>query len=348
MGGYKKFKKSEPLFAFTKSFILCCFVVLTACSHKSITSQIAVPIKTENGKPKEVPDLGLQLTSWGDNFSPRLSPSENTLVYVSRQRPSHQQEQIYEIDVNNGKEKRLVFQYGQCLAPVYLDENEIIFSSSNDEIKESPALFLNKTETSPYPRTEIYILDKKEDLSRRLTHKPGFDGKPEVIDHKTKLFYYLSENKDKKLEIFRSGQKIFGKDNISIDDVDYSSLQKKWIWVENKKSIWASEQLFKNPQELNLPKGEYQQARWLPVQNKILISAKMEGAKFSQIYLYDIASKCLSPLTKNDTNLSEATSNLNETKMLFVAEIEGQRQVFIKAISFENNECLKSDEQKTN
>lgn len=111
------------------------------------------------------------------------SPQGDRLLFVSRGRPGHKQDQVYEKILATGAEKRITFQNGTTMHPRYHPiENLIIYSSSTDELKENPPLLKPLSESVsklPFPYQEpmdIYLHSLHALEITRLSEHAGFDG----------------------------------------------------------------------------------------------------------------------------------------------------------------------------
>lgn len=122
------------------------------------------------------------MVSEGESSQPSYSNFGNKLIFISRQRPGHQQAQVYERDLSSGRERRLTFQNGHLSWPrLHPQDRLLLYSSTTDELKENPPILQEpgKARKFPFPYTEpnelyLHNLDTLE--MTRLTKRPGFDG----------------------------------------------------------------------------------------------------------------------------------------------------------------------------
>ena len=149
--------------------------MLSGCSSSPVKPN-AVPLPESKDGRIEV------LVEDGESSQAVYSAKGDKLLFVSRKRPGHQQDQVYEKDLATGIERRLTFQNGNTFHPQYHPkENWILYSSSTDELKENPPLLRASQETLklPHPYTEpfeLYIHSLKEFDINRVTDHGGFDG----------------------------------------------------------------------------------------------------------------------------------------------------------------------------
>ena len=101
---------------------------------------------------------------------------------MSRKRPGHTQDQVYEKDLVSGVERRVTFQNGSTFQPHYhAKEPWIVYSSSTDELKENPPMLHPNSQLGklPYPYQEpmeVYTHSLRGFEIQRLTDHQGFDG----------------------------------------------------------------------------------------------------------------------------------------------------------------------------
>jgi Tol biopolymer transport system component len=144
-----------------------------------------------------------QITTVGNNDRAVYSYDGASIFFIASQRSGHDQPQAYQYFFANQRERRLTFQDGEIesIIPGFKG-NEIIYSSSTDEIKESPDFILKsmqKTQTASFdffgkslPRTEIYESDINGDKITRLTRSPGYDGDLGVRRNKNEFVFVSS------------------------------------------------------------------------------------------------------------------------------------------------------------
>lgn len=314
--------------------------------------------KTDNAISSDyfVQDGFKQITFLGENDSPRFSPEGRKLIFISRGRPRHQHPQVYEINLSLNTERRVTFNDGTDFSPSYMNEEEIMYASNTDEIKES--LFLNKQPPMEYPTTEIYQSDLFGNEIVRWTQYPGFDGYaafaasggPRIffsslrggilgimkLDLKDKQISFVNAEKDK--------QKLFP--NFQND---------RLVWIEkdlksNKTSIQFLNYARKKPAVETLKEeegAEYQDLFWRPGSASLFYSVRRKGDKVFNLEVYDFEKKCTQSLFKGKESLfqpvvsvptsfwniehpSQAPSRSSRTpKIAFVRAFQDKKQIYM-------------------
>jgi A/G-specific adenine glycosylase len=167
---------SKVLSLTQKGLVLLLFIAsatapLIGCSNKPVQAPAGQPgSPTQKKIPKDPALTFLNLP--GQQTSPQYSPSGEKLIYVSWDRSSHQNRQIYEYDLTLKKETRLTFQDGLAKSPSYWDENSYLYSSNTDEIKEN---FFSNKQVDQDDSSDIYLSEEFGEEIHRLTSRPGRD-----------------------------------------------------------------------------------------------------------------------------------------------------------------------------
>lgn len=147
---------------------------ICACAHRAPLESVMLP-PVEKVNETVLVDRGF--SSQG-----HVSPDGSHLIFVSAARPGHSHPQIYEKDLATGEEKRITFQNGATAYPRYHPrERRILYSSSTDELKESPPRLAGDAKPLKIPRPyeqpyEIYSHSLDGLNIDRLTDHLGFDG----------------------------------------------------------------------------------------------------------------------------------------------------------------------------
>jgi Tol biopolymer transport system component len=124
----------------------------------------------------------------GESSQPSYNTKGDKLLFVSRKRIGHKQDQVYEKDLSTGVEHRITFQNGSTFQPRYSPNGgTILYSSSTDELKENPPLLHPGSVPSklPYPYQEpmeIYVHSLHGLDIDRISLHPGFDGEAHFAD----------------------------------------------------------------------------------------------------------------------------------------------------------------------
>ncbi len=135
------------------------------------------------------------LVDAGQNSQAVYSPSGDRLIFVSAERPGHKQPQVYEKYLSTGAERRITFQNGSTFTPRYHPtDNQIVYSSSTDELKEDPPLLNPRPPDPKVPAyyqepVEIYLHNLSALLIVRITKHPGFDGEARFSNNGRELVW---------------------------------------------------------------------------------------------------------------------------------------------------------------
>ncbi len=298
--------------------------------------------------------LGVQLTKQGENKSPYLSEDGRKFLFVSQNRSTHKQPQIYFFDLDQLKERRITYQNGESRDPVFWgDSTKIAYASSTDELKEKPLFFTDpstaQSSDSQWPPTELYQSDIFGSEIQRLTKTSGFDGMLWPKGSKTLLYIRLNKDHTELFQINREGNSspLLRKANISLLSPRPSPNEKQALWIERQKGrqndnsakIMIGTQQYSQGKALVLPEGEIDSANWYDNQ-KIYLSFKFTNKKF-QIYTLDLKENCLSPLIEHDSNLTSTMISENKERVVFVSDATGRSQIYFKSLTAAANNCLK-------
>jgi Tol biopolymer transport system component len=134
-----------------------------------------------------------------------FSPDGEHFLFVSSNRASHKQAQIYEKDLNSGAEKRITFQNGSNSHPRYSPiEQKIIYASSTDELKESPPMLNPVAVVSKLPAPyqepmEVYVHSLAGFEIIRVTNHVGFDGEPRFSNNGHEVVWTQVQNQRTKI-----------------------------------------------------------------------------------------------------------------------------------------------------
>lgn len=200
----------------TRLDFLCGLMVVTAVlsttscqtAAKKEAAYIAPEVKTS--PLHSDPSLWKKaVTQVGQNESAVFSTGGDKILFISRDRLSHKQRQLYELDLTSKTERRLTFQDGEVLEAVYSPyDASIFYTSTTDEIKERPQLFFPDTKTQLWPLTELYHIRGDDELHERWTNSSGFDGFPFVgLDPNRVPTITISRRVGENLVLLRSGLK---------------------------------------------------------------------------------------------------------------------------------------------
>lgn len=300
--------------------------------------------------PKEVDYLKSKdasvFLSQGFNHGAVFSLDGEKIYYVSKNRLDHKNTQIHEYDLTMQRDRRVTFQDGEILSLVPLTNNQILYSSTTDEIKEQP--FVQDPETR-YPRSEIYHSDQFGDEITRLTILPGFDGemlyaplKKQMLFTSTRSgipglfwldlkldqvlpFQVHPENPQRSASLAPDGKTLF------------------WIEEDTKakvQNIVTSNIWGKNQRVVLSLKGEIKDVV-LNRKGDLVYSWTPEGSEFSQIDLLNADKGCPQTLLKNKLNFSEPRFSVkNPQLMIFRVSSQDKSQVYRWELPVDLGPCI--------
>ncbi len=326
--------------------LMALLAFVCSCSHKSVTENWITP---DYLLAKDVK----QATFLGDNDDPTFSPDGSRLLYSSKGRLSHKGAQIYELDLKKSKERRITFSDGDAFHPTYLSQDEIVYSSTTDEIKESP--LRNKTFDKEFPPSELYTSDRFGAHILRLTHQPGYDGEP----------HYASSGKSKHL-IFTSKrggltgifQLDFQKLPVSFVSVAKGK-EKRYpavspdssqvFWVE--KDLKTSEQKLVSlkmkgriPVTLKEKEGLYRDLIVAPRPPlRLFYSILRTGEKNYQLEVLNLEKQCTQVIFKGqDSLMSPSLSDAQPEQLAFTRQFQDKKQIYVVQLPSDLGPCLES------
>ncbi|WP_413558791.1 hypothetical protein [Bdellovibrio sp. HCB209] len=319
-------------------------ILAAGCSHTSPTKDLLTP---DFLLQKDVK----QITFQGDNERPRFSANGTRLIYVSRGRPSQKNAQVFETDLIRNKERRVTFQDGDAFDPSYVSDMEIIYSSTTDEIKESP--FLNKNPNKEFPPSEIYVSDRFGAEILRITNQPGYDGESYLISHPTKPSVVFTSRRGEVTGIFRMDLKSSfvslvaaetGKDRRSPAlTADNSRLA--YIETDLKTKVQSLHLLdfkTKHTVELKGGEGEYRDLFFAPRSPaRLFYSVLRKGEKKHHIEVYDLETKCTQLVFKGaDSLMFPVVSNDTKERLAFTRNFQDKKQIYTVDLPTDLGACI--------
>lgn len=207
-------------------------LVVAGCKHAPIGP----------GPIPENKDGSLQvIVDEGDSSQAVYNTKGDKLLFVSKKRPAHEHDQVYEKDLTTGIERRITFQNGSTFEPHYQPKDLwIVYSSSTDELKENPPLLNPNAATSkmPYPYQEpmeVYAHSLHGFEILRLTEHPGFDGEAQFSnDGSSVIFTRVNGPKTEIISFNRSNHVAHAIKNLGTNPTQYitSPDGKAHAWIE--------------------------------------------------------------------------------------------------------------------
>lgn len=122
--------------------------------------------------------MGKRLTTHGSNSQAFFHSSGTRFLFVSSNRNSHSEKQVYEYDINSQKERRVTFNDGIAQWPSYLRDTEVVYSSNTDAIKEYPPRLYKELHEKNWAPFDIYSSDLFGNDLKRWTDSLEADTHP--------------------------------------------------------------------------------------------------------------------------------------------------------------------------
>jgi hypothetical protein len=324
--------------------------MLMACSH-SATKDVLTP-DFLLGKGTQ------QITFLGDNDHPRFAADGSHLLYQSRQRGPHRGWQIYEMDLDKKKERRITFSDGDAFDAVYVGEQEIIYASTTDEIKEGP--LVNRSFDKDFPPSDIYMSDLYGTDILRLTRQPGYDGELLFLAHGQKPSIYFTSRRGELLGVYRLDLQKLPVSLISAEkdkSKRYPALtpdQQSLAWVEKDlKTEVETLVLFKIktkvPLVLKSGEGQYRDLFFAPRNpQRLFYSVLRKGEKKNQLEVYNIETNCTQVVFKGaDSLYSPTVSDSSTERLAFTRLFQDKRQIYSAILPADLGPCLETLKQDT-
>lgn len=343
-------------------FLVLIITTVGACSSKP---KVAVPPglnagSSSPGEPKVVtptlPPLTITeatkstpaliarpVTSLGDNREPKFSPDGGKLLYLSSDRSSHRQTQVYELDLLRSTERRVTFHDGDDEGVSWANATWFTYSSNTDESKEgAQALERLKNlasskvtaSSSSLAGTEIYLqrLDGRE--IHRMTDSPGQDSTPDAdptSNGSRIVFVSTRENGPKLFLLDRKGARKIsdGADDHPAFRQDGKALAWERTEADGMKSrIYVSENL-KTAMAVTSENFRDRHPAWHPKMDAIVFSSNRGGSHFD-LFLFDRKAQCLKRMTQGDFDAFYPSFSPDGSKLAFVVPgPNGLNQIYV-------------------
>ena len=263
--------KSVAPYSLVKKALMACGLAISVSACQS-TKAIKPRSSSSSVVLEKVGPYSL-LSQFGVNQAPQFSPAGHRLLYVSSNRLSHSNPQLYERNLDTSIEHRLTFQDGEVFDGTYArGGKKIIYSSSTDEIKENPRYLTDAIANfkknsgsgvsvlasaaaridastkdfwgDPLPPTDLYETEINSSTFRRLTKAYSFHGEVSA-SLKSNDIVFAGMTKGH-LELFRMNlkthvpQKFFHEPN---DAVAKPNLADEWpkYSPDGKQVVWVHE-----------------------------------------------------------------------------------------------------------
>lgn len=333
------------------SFGICLLVMggVMACSH-SATKDVLTPDFLLNKGTQ-------QITFLGDNDHPRFSPDASKLIYQSR-RGSHRGLQIYEMDLLKNKERRVTFSDGDAFDPSYIGEQEIIYASTTDEIKEGP--LLHRQFDKEFPPSDLYMSDLYGTNILRLSRQPGYDGELLFSPHPRNPAIFFTSRRGELVGVYRLDLNKLPVSLVSAEknkSKRFSALnpdQQSLAWAEKDlktevESLVLYKLKNKVPLVLKSGEGQYRDLYFAPrPPQRLFYSILRKGEKKNQLEVYNIETSCTQVVFKGaDSLFSPAVSNTETERLAFARTFQDKKQIYNVILPSDLGPCLETPAQAT-
>lgn len=330
-------------------FLIMAFVA--GCTHLKSTKEAQTPDYLLGINSK-------QITFFGNSDHPRFSNDGTRILYNSLGRTSHRGTQIYELDLLANKERRVVFSDGDAFDATYINDNEILYSSTTDEIKEYP--LPNKNFSKEYPPSDLYMSDLYGSEILRLTMQPSFDGEALYLSHTAKPYILFTSRRGDITGVYRLDLQNLPVTLISAE----SNKEKRYpaVTPDQKTLAWAEKDLNTGDQKIilyDLKKksttvlksndGDYKDLIFAPrPPDRLFYSVLRKGQQHYQIEVFDLKKQCTQVVLKGqDSLLSPAISNESAERLAFSRLFEDKKQIYIVNLPRDLGPCLEPTTQAT-
>lgn len=259
------------------------------------------------------------------------------LFFVGEDRRSHVNPQAYAMDLLSFEERRVTFQDGQILDVVPVAADQLVYSSSTDELKERPTLFSPTATVSPYPGSELYASDMYGGEIKRLTNEPGFDNLLNLrLDRSQSVTF--SKWRGTNLQLWQLNWKtgdsipLYHKKNVHIFGADYSATTKEWLWIEqttpDQVQIKHASQFKDSAEAIPTKSTQVQDAHWVPGQHR-LTYVYFNGKNWKPGF-YDLEKKCGGDLFATDYDILQLRWSVDAANLALTAKIQQKKQIILR------------------
>ena len=344
---------SSLLSKIMKSLTVFLLVTNFACSSK----------KVNEAKPAPAPKGQIQSSFETQNdgslkisgpSSQSFFANNDELIFL-REVSENPRQQIFSLNLKTMRESRMTYQLGTITHPSISTDGEfLVFSSTQDEgkdiqkladgliekyVKGAPEKSTSKKAiansiTSPY---EIYLLksDKRELI--RISKIAGADLSPSIFENQV---YWLHQRDQNSTEFMRARPNSGGGGEIKFYTSGFYDFEMhmgygQFVWVRNGVE---SPELFYSPLKpfvptrladpSVLPKGEYRTPRFVS-DHEIVFSAKLNGQKVFDLYIYDLKSKKLNQIFADETDKLYPSLSPSGDKLSFTRKISDEKSEIV-------------------
>ena len=331
-------------------FVPVFFILISGCASK----------EQKNKDPKSVDFFSIeetrQLTFAGQNNRPRFNDIGDKIVFYSSERPEHKGSQIYEFDIRKNTLRRITYSDGDAFDPDYINNREILYSSTTDEIKEKllqPANLEKKD-------SELYLSDTYGTQILRTTYRSGYDAEGIFYQNLGKHSIIYTSYFDGRSGIFAlelpkmSVKLIAARMEMSYESPTLSPERDSLAWIQTdlktkSKFLVLYDLKTKKTQILKSGEGDYADLSFAPsTPNRLFYSIIRDPTKPRHIETLSLATGCTQTVFKGiDPLMTPAISSFNPEKIAFVRDFQGSRQIYITRLPTELGPCLPEPQAAT-
>ena len=276
------------------------------------------------------------------------------MLFISSQRPSHRNTQVYEFEILRNSERRITFQDGEIRNPFYLTDDQIMYASTTDEIKEniSPESGPKKP-MADRPPTELYQSDVYGNEIVRLTYFPGYDD--EAIEFSgPKPYLLFTSFRNNLVGIYKydfksksSSPFLVEKDRDKFSPT-LSSDNKNLAWIEKdleKKTYALMLSPLKNlkPKVLKQDQMECRDLHFTNGSSQLIYSVQGKNESVFHIEIYDFEKNCTQIVFSGlDSLIQPSYSPGTPNQVIFTRVMKNTRQIYLVDIPSDLGPCLES------
>ena len=332
-----------------------CLIVLTLGLFLSSCRSSALKADGVIAPPSNYsPAISEPLLSYGENYGGHFSPDGEKILFISRERTKHKHPQVYELNLRTHKDRRITFQDGEIFDAVYgQKENELIYSSSTDEIKENPQFIRQsfdrerkvQNDESNFKNlygellapSEIYLSSGDGRKIRRLTDSVGFDGQIAIRPRSSEVALLSLHHRTKQLYLLSTSSRGLSPINTRGADDEFPSFStdgKQLLWSHGiddstKSEIWVSEPHGGQSRVLITGNGHHLEPVWLPNNEDILFVSNRDDIINFEIYVAKKDGTCVRRLTYHAGLDRSPQISPDGKKLLFTSNRTGQLQLYL-------------------
>lgn len=294
------------------------------------------------------PDTQL-MTYLGKNRHP-IFVSNNSFVFVSKDRKGAKDTQLYFKDMKREKEKQITHQRGLLANGLYVDnEGHVFYTSTTDEEKETPQILRKYLKRFPsavkndsffhedFSPKEIYQSKIDGSKIKRLTDFSGFDGFPAYLAAKKRLYFsrwhndrltLFAKSLDKNLAPWKVN-KTAGHDL----GLQLSPDEKNFVWYRfspdfKSSQVVYSDLQFKDTHYLTLENGVNWSPTWHPNGKSVIYSARNAQKNDFDLYEVNIKGECKRQITGFPGDEFYPSISPNGKQILFTSTKSGSEQIY--------------------